>query len=57
MAKKTKKTVKDDFDFKTWIKELSINKYLKTGFIASLEDKIPKSENESKKLLKKYLGE
>ena len=51
MAKK-----KEEFDFKEYITQLDLNKYVKGGFIRSLE-KEPKSLKETEKLLKEYLGE
>ena len=51
MAKKEEK-----FDFKEHIKEFNLNKYVKEGFIRSLE-KEPKTLKEFEKKLKEYLGE
>ena len=47
---------KEAFNFKEYMKELDLNKYVKEGFIASLE-KEPKTLKETEKLLEKYLGE
>lgn len=44
------------FSFKDYMMELDLNKYVKNGFIRSL-DKEPKSQSETDKLLQKYLGE
>ena len=52
MAKK-----EEQFDFKEYIKEYDLNKYVKEGFIRSLEGKEPKTLKEFEKQLKKYLGE
>ena len=52
MAKKSEK-----FDFKEYITNLDLNKYVKAGFIRSLEGKEPKTLKETKELLEKYLGE
>lgn len=51
MAKKTEK-----FNFKEYITNLDLNKYVKAGFVRSLE-KEPKTLKETKELLEKYLGE
>lgn len=51
MAKKGEK-----FDFKEYITNLDLNKYVKEGFIRSLE-KEPKTLKEFEKKLKEYLGE
>ena len=51
MAKK-----KEEFQFKEYMTQLDLNKYVKEGFIRSLE-KEPKSLKETEKLLKEYLGE
>lgn len=55
MPKKATKK-EEDFDFQKWITNEIHNKYLKIGFINTI-NKIPKSEAEAKKLLNKYLGE
>ena len=47
---------KEAFDFKEYITQLDLNKYVKEGFIRSLE-KEPKTLKETEKLLEKYLGE
>ena len=47
---------KEEFQFKEYITNLDLNKYVKEGFIRSLE-KEPKTLKETEKLLKKYLGE
>ena len=54
MAKKEEKQV---FNFKEYIKEFDLNKYVKEGFVRSLEGKEPKTLKEFEKQLKKYLGE
>lgn len=51
MAKKEEK-----FNFKEHITNLDLNKYVKEGFVRSLE-KEPKTLKEFEKQLKKYLGE
>ena len=51
MAKKEEK-----FDFKEYITNLDLNKYVKEGFVRSLE-KEPKTLKEFEKKLEKYLGE
>jgi hypothetical protein len=51
MAKK-----EEAFNFKEYISELDLNKYVKEGFVRGLE-KEPKTLKETEKLLKKYLGE
>jgi len=51
MAKK-----EETFNFKEYMLNLDLNKYVKEGFIRSLE-KEPKTLKETEKLLKKYLGE
>lgn len=47
---------KEEFDFKEYIAQLDLNKYVKDAFICSLE-KEPKSLKETEKLLEKFLGE
>lgn len=47
---------KEGFQFKEYITNLDLNKYVKEGFIRSLE-KEPKTLKETEKLLKEYLGE
>ena len=54
MAKKETKSTK--FNFKEYMRDLDLNKYVKEGFINSLE-KEPKTLKEFEKQLKKYLGE
>ena len=51
MAKK-----EEAFNFKDYITNLDLNKYVKEGFIRSLE-KEPKTLKEFEKKLEKYLGE
>ncbi|MBO7518654.1 MAG: hypothetical protein J6T31_06040 [Methanobrevibacter sp.] len=52
---KEKKT-KEKFNFKEYMETLELNKYLKVGFLASLDEE-PKTLDQTEKLLKKYLGE
>lgn len=47
---------KEEFKFKEYITNLDLNKYVKEGFIRSLE-KEPKTLKETEKLLNEYLGE
>ena len=47
---------KEAFNFKEYMTNLDLNKYVKEGFIRSLE-KEPKTLKETEKLLQKYLGE
>lgn len=47
---------KEEFQFKEYITSLDLNKYVKQGFVRSLE-KEPKTLKETEKLLKEYLGE
>ena len=47
---------KEEFNFKEYMKDLDLNKYVKGGFVRSLE-KEPKTLKETEKLLEKYLGE
>ena len=54
MAKKEKRSAK--FNFKEYMKDLDLNKYVKEGFIRSL-DKEPGTLKETEKLLNEYLGE
>ena len=51
-----KKEESKRFNFKDYIKEYDLNKYVKEGFINSLENE-PKTLKEFEKQLKKYLGE
>ena len=51
-----KKETKSQFNFKEYMTNLDLNKYVKEGFARSLE-KEPKTLKEFEKLLKKYLGE
>lgn len=46
----------EEFNFKEYMTNLDLNKYVKEGFIHSLE-KEPKTLKETEKLLEKYLGE
>ena len=48
---------KEEFQFKEYILNLDLNKYVKEGFVRSLDGKEPKTLKETEKLLKKYLGE
>lgn len=56
--KEDKEKKKDDerFNFQEYMETVELNKYLKIGFIKSLK-KEPKTLTETRKLLKKYLGE
>lgn len=54
MAKKEPK--KPKFNFKRHMETLDLNKYVKEGFINSLEAE-PKTLKETEKLLQEYLGE
>ena len=57
MTKEKKKTeTKEKFNFKEYITNLDLNKYLKIGFLETLEEE-PKTLAQTEKLLKKYLGE
>lgn len=47
---------KEGFNFKEYIAQLDLNKYVKEGFVRSLE-KEPKTLKEFDKKLKEYLGE
>ena len=47
---------KEAFNFKEYMTNLYLNKYVKEGFIRSHE-KEPKTLKETEKLLKEYLGE
>ena len=51
-----KKETKSQFNFKEHMANLDLNKYVKEGFIRSLE-KEPKTLKETEKLLNEYLGE
>ena len=53
---KEKKDTGTKFNFKEYMETLEINKYLKIGFLASLNEE-PKTLSQTEKLLKKYLGE
>ena len=53
---KEKKESKAKFNFQEYMENLDLNKYLKVGFLASLDDD-PKNLAEAEKLLKEYLGE
>ena len=46
----------EGFNFKEYMTNLDLTKYVKEGFIRSLE-KEPKTLKETEKLLKEYLGE
>ena len=55
--KKEKTTQKKPkFNYTEWLNDLSLNKYLKTGYVASLT-KEPRTLAEAEKTLKTYLGE
>lgn len=56
MTAKKKTSKKPKFNFHEYIENLDLNKYLKVGFMASLDDE-PETLAEAEKLLKKYLGE
>ena len=56
MAKEKKKGTKEKFNFQEYIENLDLNKYLKVGFLASLDDD-PKTLEQTEKLLQNYLGE
>ena len=51
-----KKETKSKFDFKEYITQLDLNKYVKEGCVRGL-DKEPKTLKETEKLLNEYLGE
>ena len=53
---KEKKESKAKFNFQEYMENLDLNKYLKIGFLASLDDD-PKTLEETEKLLQNYLGE
>ena len=53
---KEKKESKAKFNFQEYMENLDLNKYLKIGFMASLDDD-PKTLEETEKLLQNYLGE
>lgn len=53
---KEKKESKAKFNFQEYMENLDINKYLKIGFLASLDDD-PKTLEQTEKLLQNYLGE
>lgn len=56
MVKEKKKGTKEKFNFQEYIETLDLNKYLKVGFLASLDDD-PKTLDQTEKLLQNYLGE
>ena len=56
MTTKKKTSKKPKFNFQEYMENLDLNKYLKIGFLASLDDD-PKNLAEAEKLLKEYLGE
>ena len=56
MTTKKKTSKKPKFNFQEYIENLDLNKYLKIGFLASLDDD-PKTLEETEKLLQNYLGE
>ena len=53
---KEKKESKAKFNFPEYMENLDLNKYLKIGFLASLDDD-PKTLEQTEKLLQNYLGE
>ena len=53
---KEKKESKAKFNFQEYMENLDLNKYLKVGVLASLDDD-PKNLAEAEKLLQNYLGE
>lgn len=53
---KEKKESKAKFNFQEYMENLDLNKYLKVGFLASL-DEDPKTLEQTEKLLQNYLGE
>lgn len=53
---KEKKESKAKFNFQEYMENLDLNKYLKIGFLASL-DEDPKTLEQTEKLLQNYLGE
>jgi hypothetical protein len=53
---KEKKESKAKFNFREYMENLDLNKYLKIGFMASLDDD-PKTLEQTEKLLQNYLGE
>jgi hypothetical protein len=53
---KEKKESKAKFNFQEYMENLDLNKYLKIGFMASLDDD-PKTLEQTEKLLQNYLGE
>lgn len=53
---KEKKEPKAKFNFQEYMENLDLNKYLKIGFLASL-DEDPKTLEQTEKLLQNYLGE
>lgn len=53
---KEKKESKAKFNFQEYMENLDMNKYLKIGFRASLDDD-PKTLEQTEKLLQNYLGE
>jgi len=53
---KEKKEPKAKFNFQEYMENLDLNKYLKIGFLASLDDD-PKTLEQTEKLLQNYLGE
>jgi hypothetical protein len=56
MTAKKKTSKKPKFNFQEYMENLDLNKYLKIGFMASLDDD-PKTLEETEKLLQNYLGE
>ena len=56
MTTKKKTSKKPKFNFQEYMEKLDLNKYLKIGFLASLDDD-PKTLEQTEKLLQNYLGE
>ena len=56
MTAKKKTSKKPKFNFQGYMENLDLNKYLKIGFLASL-DEDPKTLEQTEKLLQNYLGE
>ena len=47
----------EKFNFKEYIENLELNKYVKIGFLESCKGKKPKTLKEAEKMFKEYLGE
>lgn len=52
------KVEKEEFNFQDFLAKLELNKYLKSGFLATIQKagKTPQTLSEAKKQLKKYLN-